>query len=105
MSHKEKLAFIRQKCIEANGAKNWEVWVSSELFQEGGYFKDAECTLADVLIAIGKVTGYEGKCWMISPSGEFFCAVAPFKQTDWNLLKTLEEQDEATIDFIHSILK
>lgn len=120
-SHQQKLEAIREKCIEANPRageirKEMNNFLKCINYQKSSFNADAirfmnedlmgltDTTLADVLIAIGKITGYEGKCWMISPSGEFFCAVAPFKQTEWNLHKPLESQDEPTISFIHSLL-
>lgn len=101
MTNQEKIAFIREKCIEINPDKKWH---DSADFDAQEW--DNPVDLQDVLLAIPK-TGFETWCsayflYMRYTSGKSH----PYykMQGAWDLKKTLEYQDEPTISFIYDVL-
>lgn len=130
MTHQEKLAFIRAKCILSNpeivelkfGCK-----IACEQSEQHSvvtvYDSFVECengidyssyeykiigrpiTLADILLALKMRSNYG----YIATNGEMFQSGRDIEDgiagAKWNLLKTLEDQDEPTISFIYNALK
>lgn len=99
----KNIELIRQKCIEANPARE-EQWQT----QNGD--TQRPCRLADVLLAI-LAKGPQWKTAIrVESDGQFNLYREPSKQwwceATWNLLKDdLNEQSEETINFLATLLQ
>lgn len=120
MTRLEKIAFVRDKCIEVNSEMGMRVCNANEKHTgvhtgycpNGHFFGDypqkyRDAHLADVLLAIDKKTGdisigTDGR--FVSKTKDWVTYGGKFAVT-WNLRKTLEDQDHPTISFLYDVLK
>lgn len=119
MTHQEKLAAIRAKCIEANPSIKSRLHASRDgalrcrnCGEPDNYENHGKCEkgeerpirLTDVLLAVDAATEDRNE-WELSikSNGVFMMRDEDFG-CRWNLLKPFEDQDEPTISFLYNIL-